>query len=156
MTASDRKNADADLQARTHYNSAFDRLFDSRVCTTCVAHTGNACINCILQVIHGIKKPHREGSDNIACDVHPLEHDVNMRVNETRQDVSAARVDLGDLTIRLVNITDVTNGMNPIFPDEYRCISQRCLPCAIDQRTVANQNVRHVDTSYFILLNKRD
>ena len=51
------------------------------------------------------------------------------------------------LTIRLVNVADVPNGMDPIIRYEHRGISQGCLPCAIDQRTVANQNVRHVDTS---------
>src|SRR5687767_965729 len=109
MTTSDSEHANADLHTRTRDDSTLHRLFDSRVCTARVAHTGNACIDRILQIIHGIEKAHREWCDNIAGNVHTFEHDVNMRVDEPRQDVSTARIDFSDLSIRQANAICMTD-----------------------------------------------
>src|SRR5688572_30157864 len=109
MTAGNGENADADLQARSQNHSALNRLFDSCICTARVARTGDACINRILQIIYSIEKAHGEWGDNIARDVHTLQHDMNVCVNETGQDVSTACIDFRGLAIGLVNAADVTN-----------------------------------------------
>src|SRR3990172_4229010 len=109
MTAGDGEHADADLHAWTEDNAAFHSLFNSGVCASRIAHACYACFDCPFHVVHSVEEAHREGSHDIPSDVYALQHEVDVGVDEARQDGPTPCVDLGD---RIVGQTDALRGSN--------------------------------------------
>ena len=141
MSACDGEHGNADLHARSNYHSSFYSLFDARICTTSIAHAGYPGINRPPHILNGIEKTHRERSDHIAGDIHTLEHQMDMGVNETWQDGPAARVDFVDRFIGQAEAIRAADSLDTIVLNQDGGVGYWRTAGTINQRAIANECV---------------
>ena len=121
-----------------------DRLLDAQIRPARVAHGRDSGIERAAHVIDRIVELHRKRRLHHLLRVVDFHHDVDVGIDQPRQDRAAFRVECRELSVRQADAVGGADRANLVVFDQDGGIFDRLAAVAVDQRAVANERVSHV------------
>ena len=142
-----REHRDGDLEPRPHDQPRLDRLLDPEIGASRVAHAGHAGLDRAAQALHHQIEVEGERRAQQLLHAGAFGHQMDVRVNEAREDVAAGGVKLRDRVVRDGNRVGCTDGVNTAVFEQHGGVLDRRCAGTVNERTVSDQGVGHTQRS---------